>query len=231
MNTKKRWWVALEVIFVFGLVMVQIWILPRSFIAITAFLVLVFVMTSFRHCPKEMALTEYLGLGKFQRLDNKVLGRWSVTLDWSQAGKMFWATLVGIAAMAALALLINYGFWQKPKFWDKIWDELRNYLMCWALIQQFAMQGYVANRLEIVCQKRWLTAFLTGGLFAIAHYPNPILMPGTFILGSVGAYFFLKARNLYLLAIVHSILGTAVKYLLAYDLLDHSMRVGPGFWE
>jgi len=228
MNAKKRWSAALEVIFVFGLVMAQIWILPNWFRAITAVVVITFVISGLRYIPEGQTCSEYTGFGRWKNYGN---GKWKIKLDFSQAGRIFVWMLLSFIGMLALAFFINPGFWQKERFWDKIWDELRNYLMCWALVQQFFIQSCVANRFEVVCQKKWLAAFLTGSLFYIVHFPNPVLMPGTFLLGAFGSYFFLSGRNLYLLAIVHSILGTAVKYLIAYDLLNHSMRVGPGFWE
>lgn len=245
-DPKKRWIAALEVFLVFGLVMAQIWILPDWFKWITAALVIIFVLGSCRNRPAGLTCLEYLGFGKWNIIWQKFESGWfrwlnrlgikklvikEVAIDFHQILVLFLWIAVSLLGLLALALAINPGFFRKDDFWDRVWSELQNYLMCWALIQQFAMQSCVANRLEVVCEKKWLAAFVTGSLFAIAHYPNPVLMPGTLILGSVGAYFFLSGRNLYLIAIAHSVLATATKYLIAYDLLKHSMRVGPGFWN
>lgn len=246
----KRLHVALELVFVCGLLMAQIWFLPRTVIPLTVVVILGFIVASYRHCHKDLSWFEYVGLGKWEikwgdwkswwlqwlnrfrigKLRIRKLEEFKMTLDWSQSQAVLVWTFVSLIGMTLLALLINPQFWQEPKLMDKMFERFAKYLL-WGPTQQFLVQGYLTNRFEIVCKKRWLTAFMAGSLFALAHYPNPVLMPGTFILGVVGAYYFLKARNVFLIGWVHAVLATAIRYLIAYDLFDHPMRVGPGFWQ
>ncbi|MDO8430134.1 MAG: hypothetical protein Q7S73_02095 [bacterium] len=103
----------------------------------------------------------------------------------------------------------------------------------WALFQQIILNGYFGNQINSVINKRFISALITGLLFAITHLPNPVLMPVTFFGGTLCSYFFLnpnkQLRNVYLLALLHAILGLTVSYSLPND-WHHNMRVGPGYY-
>ena len=47
-------------------------------------------------------------------------------------------------------------------------------------------------------------------MFSLAHLPNPILTVITFVWGLMACLFFLRYRNLYPLAVAHTILGITV---------------------
>ncbi|TSC89813.1 MAG: hypothetical protein G01um10143_303 [Parcubacteria group bacterium Gr01-1014_3] len=151
--------------------------------------------------------------------------------DFSQALPILLLTTISFGVMIAIFFTFFPESSQKPDFWKKFYIQLKGYVI-WAFIQQLLLQGYFTNRLEKALKKRWLVALVAGTLFGIIHLPNPVLAPTTFIFGAGGAYFFLRSRNLYLLTICQSILGTAIKYFIANPLFGNgSMRVGPGFLD
>ena len=216
MNERKS--VAIEITLIFSFIMVLVWTLPGDpknwtlghWILVT--LGLVFVLGSWRY-----------------RKDNlKMVGL--LPDDFNQARPIFIWVMASLSVLIGMAFIINPVFWEQPNFGQKVSDQLKNYL-AWAVFQQLILHGYFTNRLQIIFKKPWLTAMIAGLLFALVHLPNPVLAIGALIFGGAGAYFFLKSRNLYILALAHAILGTAVKYLVANQLLDHAMRVGPGFWK
>jgi membrane protease YdiL (CAAX protease family) len=63
------------------------------------------------------------------------------------------------------------------------------------------------------------------GLFALAHLPNPVLTPATFIWGFAACLLFLHYRNLYTLAALHIIFGICIAITIPGP-VDHNMRVG-----
>jgi membrane protease YdiL (CAAX protease family) len=98
-----------------------------------------------------------------------------------------------------------------------------------ALAQQVLMNGYFVNRLSYGLSHRTQVTFLTGILFSLVHLPNPVLTPMTFLGGMLSAYFFQRNKNVYLLALFHTILAVTIKYFLPHA-WHHNLRVGPGFF-
>lgn len=223
MSSALRRWFLFEVSAIFLFVMLAIWVLPKFWAILIGGLVVVpamIILTWWVRPPVKdgedpPTTLEYLGIQP---------------RDFSQTVPMLKVVAFSLALLFGLAYWLCPGFADRPDFWKKLYDQFKGYII-WAFVQQLILQGYFTNRLEALLEKKWLVGMVAGTLFAIAHFPNPVLMPATAIFGGLGAYFFLKSRNLYLTALFHSILGTAVKYLLANNLLDHGMRIGPGFWK
>lgn len=199
----------LEVLSFFSLLMLAIWICPRglSWRLGVGLLGLIWIATSIRIRKDTW---EDLGFGQGQ--------------------KSFWLfTLACFGGLFLLAWILNPEVFAKEALWSNMAKKLG--YPTWAIIQQFLLQSYLANRIAKCVDGTWKAAFITGILFAIVHLPNPLLVLTTLILGVGTSYFFLRYRNIYAIAFAHGLLGTAVKYLLAQDLLRHGMRVGPGFWN
>ena len=102
--------------------------------------------------------------------------------------------------------------------------------MAFCLLQQVALNSYLTNRLLGAINSRALASLLAGAIFAALHWPNPVLVPLTFIGGVAMAWLFARERNIIPLAIFQGILGTLVWW--AFPLTwHHAMRVGPGFYH
>lgn len=96
------------------------------------------------------------------------------------------------------------------------------------VLQQVALNSFVTNRLLSYFDRPWPAAALAGMLFAALHWPNPVLVPLTFIGGIAMAWLFSRDRNILPLALGQAILGALIWW--AFPLAwHHSMRVGPGF--
>jgi membrane protease YdiL (CAAX protease family) len=68
----------------------------------------------------------------------------------------------------------------------------------------------------------------SAALFAIAHLPNPVLMPVTLIGGLIVCEIYRRTRSLVPLGIVHWMIGVAIALSVPEGLL-HRMRVGMGY--
>jgi len=72
------------------------------------------------------------------------------------------------------------------------------------------LNSYLTNRLLGVTDSPVRAALLSGTIFAALHWPNPVLIPLTFIGGVAMAWLFARDRNIIPLAIGQGILGTLV---------------------
>jgi len=98
----------------------------------------------------------------------------------------------------------------------------------WSFVQQFLLQGYFLFRFLRLLPRREWAAVAAAGTFAMAHLPNPILMPITFIWGLAACFVFLRFRNLFPLAMAHAILGITVAITVPGPVM-RNMRVGLGY--
>jgi hypothetical protein len=102
--------------------------------------------------------------------------------------------------------------------------------MAFCLLQQVALNSYLTNRLLVAMSSPAAASLLAGILFAALHWPNPVLVPLTFIGGTAMAWLFARERNIIPLAIGQGILGTLVWWAFPVA-WHHGLRVGPGFYR
>lgn len=154
------------------------------------------------------------------------------TLGW-RADNLWPATKCAFIALAIMAaLLIAAGFVVgQPRH---IPANLRSPARLWSyfafcLLQQVALNSLLNNRLLSLAHRDWVAALFTGALFAACHWPNPVLVPLTFVGGAVFAWLFARHRNILPLAVIQAILGTIAwwSFPVAWH---HDLRVGPGYY-
>lgn len=198
----------LEVIFFFVLLMCQIWVWPTF---------------------QLLAAAPIIGIiiSWYIRKDNlKTLG---IVPEWPS--KKLAMAMVAAFTGFWLIILICGMIWNpnfshqvsQGVFWYKYAKMSLSYCF-WALFQQLWLCGYFTNRVQTALNDNKKTILVMGILFALVHLPNPVLTVAGFFGGILSAYFFLKVRNLYILALAHGILGPSIRYLL-----DYTLRIGPGF--
>jgi hypothetical protein len=108
--------------------------------------------------------------------------------------------------------------------WHRLWTYF-----AFCLLQQVALNSLVHNRMLSLVRNEWTAASLTGLIFAACHWPNPVLIPLTFIAGAAMAWMFGRVRNIVPLAIGQAVLGSLVWW--AFPLAwHHHLRVGPGYY-
>jgi hypothetical protein len=102
--------------------------------------------------------------------------------------------------------------------------------LAFCLLQQVGLNSFLTNRLLAAFEKPGPAALLAGAVFGALHWPNPVLVPATFVGGVAMSWLFAKERNILPLALGQAILGALVWW--AFPLAwHHSMRVGPGYAE
>lgn len=102
--------------------------------------------------------------------------------------------------------------------------------LSWCLLQQVLLQHLIYLRVRSSLGPTWTASIITGALFAIAHLPNPILVPATFVWGIISTRIFERHTNIIVLGIAQTILSGTLLWLTPLT-LNHRFRVGPGYWR
>src|ERR1044071_2597009 len=74
-----------------------------------------------------------------------------------------------LIAIVAIVVVSNQYHRRDPFRWRFLLVPL------WALFQQYALQGYLNRRAQIVAGKGWKSVLLVALIFALVHLPNPLL--------------------------------------------------------
>lgn len=100
--------------------------------------------------------------------------------------------------------------------------------LTWAIVQQWIQQAFFLVRLERVMHRGVAASFITAILFGLAHLPNPVLAPLTFLGGWLLSELYRRHRNVLPLGIAHGLVGLAIAISVP-DHINHHMRVGLGY--
>ena len=98
------------------------------------------------------------------------------------------------------------------------------------LLQQVALQSLTMNRLLSAFSNPKIAALVGGSLFAALHWPNPVLVPLTWVGGTAMCWLFSRHRNILPLVLGQAILGALASWAFP-NAWHHFMRVGPGYYS
>jgi membrane protease YdiL (CAAX protease family) len=159
-------------------------------------------------------------LSHYARGENLVTIGWRIDNLW-QALRALLPLTMGAAIFIAIVGWSLGGF-RSNKWHD--WQWLF-WLTIWALIQQYALQGFINRRAQIVWGKGYRSILLVAFAFALLHLPNVWLAISTFIGGLVWAKTYQRWPNLIALSISHALISMVLVAALPTWVL-RSLTVG-----
>jgi len=132
-----------------------------------------------------------------------------------------------IASLAVVGVMLGASRHLPPNLisWNRLWTYF-----AFCVLQQVALNSFVHNRMLSLIHNQWTAAAVTGLIFAACHWPNPVLVPLTFVGGAAMAWMFGRIRNIIPLAIGQAILGSLVWWAFPVA-WHHHLRVGPGYYQ
>lgn len=95
----------------------------------------------------------------------------------------------------------------------------------WGLVQQYALQGFINRRAQILWGRGLRSIFLVALLFGAFHLPNPLLTVTTFAGGMLWATVYQRAPNLLALALSHGVMTWVLISTVPVSFLN-GLRVG-----
>jgi hypothetical protein len=154
------------------------------------------------------------------------------TLGW-RADNLWRATRQGLNIFAAFligvfAAALYFGAFHRLTLHSSGISRFLGYF-AFCLLQQVALNSYLTNRLLYAFEEPRVAAVVAGAIFATMHWPNPVLVPLTFIGGIAMSWLFSRERNIIPLTVGQAILGMMVWWAFPVA-WHHGMRVGPGYY-
>ncbi len=146
------------------------------------------------------------------------------------SGILGWA---GWPVILVLTALLAFGYGQGRLGLG--WPDARSFLdfggyLLWSVMQQFALQSFLHNRLMDAWPGRpHFTSALSGLMFGSLHLPNLVLLVATLAGGWAMGEIFARQRNIWVLGALQALTGVVILVSLP-DEWHHRLRVGPGFY-
>jgi membrane protease YdiL (CAAX protease family) len=144
----------------------------------------------------------------------------------------FWAAarLLAIPMLVVVALLVGVGLYTSNLDFVR-WEGGQSLFgvpalsLLWGPLQQYALQGFINRRAQIVWGRGRLSVLAVALVFALLHLPNPWLTFATFAGGLLWAYVYQRAPNLLALGLSHGLM-TWVLISSVPPAALHNLRVG-----
>jgi hypothetical protein len=95
----------------------------------------------------------------------------------------------------------------------------------WALFQQYALQGFINRRAQVVFGKGISSVLLVAIAFGLLHLPNPALSVLTLVGGFIWARVYQREANLFALAASHTVASISLALALPLNVIN-GLRVG-----
>jgi membrane protease YdiL (CAAX protease family) len=105
------------------------------------------------------------------------------------------------------------------------WRDRFVLLPLWALFQQYALNGFINRRAQLALGKGPRSVVLVAIVFALFHFPNPLLAILTFVGGLIWAAVYQRQPNLFALALSHAVSSLTLALAVSPKLLE-GLRVG-----
>lgn len=139
---------------------------------------------------------------------------------WLSVRLLVWPTLVAVVVI----LLVGWFLAGAPAI-SRVLRPRLLLLPAWALVQQYALQGFINRRAQIVLGKGAASIVFVAAVFGVLHLPNPVLAILTIVGGLVWAAVYQRQANLFALAASHTVASISLAVALPLNVVS-GLRVG-----
>lgn len=133
--------------------------------------------------------------------------------------------LLILPTVAAVVVILAAGWFSSHAIFQGHFRARYLSLPLWALFQQYVLNGFINRRAQLAFGNGLRGIILVGFIFALLHFPNPLLAVATLAGGLIWAAVYQRQPNLFALALSHSVTSIALALSISPDLLN-SLRVG-----
>jgi hypothetical protein len=100
----------------------------------------------------------------------------------------------------------------------------------WGAAQQVVYQSMTYLPLRDNLKSRRLAAGLAGVAFAVMHFPNPILVPATYVWGVASSLLFERCGTVWGLALLQTMLSSTLFWITPLA-LNRNFQIGPYYYQ
>jgi membrane protease YdiL (CAAX protease family) len=166
----------------------------------------------------------------FMLMSHRVRGESAREVGWRLDN--FWtaARLLAVPMLVVVALLVGVGLYTSNLDFMR-WEGGQSLFgvpalsLLWGPLQQYALQGFINRRAQVVWGRGWVSVLSVAFVFALLHLPNPWLTFATFAGGLLWGYVYQRAPNLLALGLSHGLM-TWVLISSVPPAALHNLRVG-----
>jgi membrane protease YdiL (CAAX protease family) len=133
--------------------------------------------------------------------------------------------LLLVPTVGAVLVIVTIGWFTSHSIFAGHFRSRYFSLPLWALFQQYALNGFINRRAQLALGKGLKSIALVALIFALLHFPNPLLTMVTFIGGLIWAAVYQRRPNLFALALSHTVVSITLALNISPNLLN-SLRVG-----
>jgi membrane protease YdiL (CAAX protease family) len=133
--------------------------------------------------------------------------------------------LLLLPTAAVILLVVAVAWFTRHSLVIGPWRNRFLLLPLWALLQQYALNGFINRRAQLALGKGMKSVLVVALVFSLLHFPNPLLAVLTFGGGFIWAAVYQRQPNLFALALSHSLSSIALALTVSPTLLN-SLRVG-----
>ena len=133
---------------------------------------------------------------------------------------VLWPTLIAVVVVVAVGWYLTGA----PAL-DRLLRPRLLLVPAWALVQQYALQGFINRRAQVALGKTRWSVVMVAVVFAMLHLPNPALSGLTLIGGLIWAATYQREANLFALAASHTVASLSLAMAIPLNVIN-GLRVG-----
>ncbi|WP_352486128.1 CPBP family intramembrane glutamic endopeptidase [Mesorhizobium sp. M0051] len=235
-----------ELLFLIGLLVTYLWIVPLWFWSIyrlniavpdsvSAFFYEIWLEKNFIRSFLIASIVCFILASIYiRRTSPREMGLTTRNIWISGRDCIYLVLIICICAIAIMAISNNYlsidGYLSKQKITGRTLLSDIFVAILSGTAQQFLLQSFILQRTLAIFRNKPTAILCSSFVFCLIHAPNIILMVATMIFGTACSFLFIRNRNIFTIGIMHGVVQQALRIFLASIILSGSYLDGRGYF-